>query len=426
VGIIYFMRNTPLTDDEKRAKKKERWKKIFDNYPTYDDSKGRGNPEVWRQAVEKMLKGKTTHSDLEHFDLTSLPKTLDELKKIWKQKMRKAHPDHGGDTAQAQAINDAYKNLKKRYVNNTVVSSTKIPDQFHPAKAEHIEHADFAKLWIDKKYINDDYIVEKKLDGSRYLLYIDEYSKLLSRRISSVTKQYVDKTGNCPHLTKPIHYSFWGTILDGEVTHPLYEKSDATTSIMGCDASTAIQKQQKDGWLIYTVYDILKYKGIDLRLEPLTVRKEKLKLFLKELGALLPIVEHPSYPSSYAETLYNDVISKDGEGVMLKDKRAVYGNGWLKVKKTITSDVFIIGYKKTKNYTVKFGMYDQHGKIIELGSVPVPPTVLNEILKDKDSYLMKVIEIRAQEITKSGAFRHPRFIKFREDKDASQCVENFC
>jgi len=421
------MRKIPLNDDEKRAKKRERWKKQFDNYPTYDDSNGRGSPEVWRKAVEKMLQGVNVDDELKLFGLTSLPKTLDELKKIWKAKMRSAHPDHGGDTALAQKINGAYKNLLKRYNNNTVVSrvSYKAPEQFHPAKAEHIEHEDFTKLWVDPRYINNNHIVEKKLDGSRYLLYLDENSRLLSRRISSVTKQYVDKTGNCPHLTKKIHYTLWGTILDGEVTHPLYEKSDATTSIMGCDPATAVQRQQKDGWLIYTVYDILKLKGVDLRNEPLSVRKQKLKTFLKELGTLLPIIEHPSFPSSYAKTLYHDVIAKDGEGVMLKDLRSVYGDGWYKVKKSVTQDVFIIGYKKTKSYTVKFGMYDLKGNIVELGSVPVPPSVLNEILKDMDSYLMKVIEIKAQEITKSGAFRHPRFIKFRNDKDASQCFDNF-
>lgn len=417
------MRKIPLTDDEKRAKKREQWKKMTDKYPTYDDSNGRGSPEVWRKAVEQMLNMSNSDEDLELFGLNTLPKTLNELKIIWKKKMFEAHPDHGGDTGHAQKLNNAFKNLKKKF--STFVYRPPVQNEFHPAKAEHIEHDDFSKLWIDTKYINDDFIVEKKLDGSRYLLYLDEHSRLLSRRISSVTKQYVDKTGNCPHLTKPIHYTFWGTILDGEVTHPLREKSDDTTSIMGCDPATAILKQEKDGWLIYTVYDILKLRGVDLRGEPLSVRKEKLKGLLKDLGAKLPIVEHPSFHSSQAERLYNEIIEKDGEGVMLKDLRAVYGRGWFKIKKTITQDVFIIGYKKTKNFTVKFGMYDKTGKIIELGSVPVPPRVLTEIEKDRNAYLFKVIEIKAQEITKSGAFRHARFVRFRDDKDHSQCVDDF-
>ena len=48
-------------------------------------------------------------------------------------------------------------------------------------------------------------------------------------------------------------------------------------------------------------------------------------------------------------------ISNDGEGIMLKDLRVAYGQGWYKVKRSITQDVFVIGYKKTKYFTVRFG-----------------------------------------------------------------------
>ena len=409
------MAKTVLSEDEKNQRKKSSWAKLMGSYKTYDDSQGRGSAEEWTKKVQQVV-GVSDTGNLSLFGLTALPTTKEELNKIWKKKMFEAHPDRGGDLNTARILNNAYNELKKSYPKNT----SKV-NFFDPAKAKHIEHEDFSKLWVDPKYINNNFIVEKKLDGSRYLLYLDENSKLLSRRISSVTNQYVDKTDNCPHITKKISSIFWGTVLDGEVTHPTREKSDETTSIMGCDPETAVEKQKIFGWLKYTVYDILKYKGVDLRNQPLSVRKEKLKEFLNELGSLLPIVMNPSYPAQQAEALYNEVVSKGGEGVMLKDLNALYGQGWYKVKKTVTYDVFIVGYKKTKTFTLRFGMY-KDGKIVEIGSVPVPPTLNAEIEKNKDAYLMKVMEIKAQEKTKSGSFRHPRFMKFRDDKDASQCI----
>jgi ATP-dependent DNA ligase len=404
--------------------KKKRKKMI---YPTYDDSKGRGNPEIWRKAVEQIINRQSSNL-LEILNLTAMPKTIGELKLAWKKVISENHPDHGGTTEKAQKINDAYSELKKQYNNASISVDTETTTAsheilIHPASATHIEYDNFDYLWLDKYYMNDEkYIAEKKLDGSRYLLYLEEKSRLLSRRISTVTKTYVDKTDNCPHLTTNIPEIFWGTILDGEVTHPHREKSDETTSIMGCDPATAVEKQKQIGWLKYTAYDILKYKGVDIRNQPLNIRKAYLKKFIAELNSLLPIIEHTSYPASQSKQLYENIISNDGEGIMLKDLLAPYGQGWYKVKKSITQDVFVIGYKKTKSFTVRFGMYNQNNEIIEMGSVPVPPRIMQEIENDKNAFLMRVMEIKAQEMTKYGSFRHPRFLHFRNDKDASQCI----
>lgn len=45
-----------------------------------------------------------------------------------------------------------------------------------------------------------------------------------------------------------------------------------------------------------------------------------------------------------------------------------------------------------------------------------------EISYNKDKFLHTVIEVKGQEVAKkTGGIRHPRFIRFREDKDMSQC-----
>ena len=44
------------------------------------------------------------------------------------------------------------------------------------------------------------------------------------------------------------------------------------------------------------------------------------------------------------------------------------------------------------------------------------------ISKHKKDYLGVVVEIGAQERTKTGSFRHPRFVRFREDKSPINCL----
>jgi ATP-dependent DNA ligase len=317
----------------------------------------------------------------------------------------------------------------------------------NPAKAEHIPHEDYDNLWADSNFINENFVAEVKKDGSRYLLYIDELgkSKLLSRRISDVTGEYVDKTLHCPHLTRVlVPKELYGTIIDGELVHPNTEKSDATTSIMGCTPERAVQKQNEEGWLEYHVYDIPKFGNNDLRQIPLKKRKEFLKKVVNILFSnKVPVVMVQSVPASEAKKLYEAVTNRGGEGIMLKSLNASYGSGWFKVKKVKTWDVIITGFEKPQQFSkksngevsetsywkekligaIKFGLY-KNGQIIELGTCSgMSESMRRDFSQNKESYIGKVIEIKAQERTKKGAFRSPRFIRIREDKDASQCVD---
>lgn len=315
-----------------------------------------------------------------------------------------------------------------------------------PASAKHIPHEDYEELWKDKKFISDDFLVERKMDGSRYLLYLDKpgHSKLLSRRISDVTGEYVDKTLNVPHLTRvDIPKAFWGTILDGEMVHPANEKSESTTSIMGCAPDKAVARQKSLGWLQYHVYDIPRMSKEDLRERAMWSRRESLESIVAELESVIPIFEVQQFEAKKAEGLYKKIVAEGGEGVMLKEKEAHYGKGWWKVKKVITQDVFIIGYeepKKTSTKTdgkvsntkfydkgwigaLKLGMF-RDGKIVEVGTCSgFPDDIREAISSNQKLYLNAVVEIKAQERTKTGAFRHPRFLKFREDKSFKQCVD---
>ena len=425
-----------LTDEERAQRKKDSWAKLFASYKTYDDGK-RGSADQWKQVAQYTT---SSHdANLQLLNLTSMPNSIDELKTAWKKIISVQHPDLGGDTANATKINDAYSQLKNYLQLNT--PATQI-DVIEPARAIHIKHIDFNNLWIDTFYINDNYIAENKEDGSRYMLYLDEHPKLLSRHISAVTGKFVDKTLHCPHLTQvKVPREYWGTILDGELVNPNVQKSDATVSIIGCTPDEAVNRQKTSGWLKYKVWDMPKYCGTDIRNQSLRIRKQKLEELAGKID--VPIIVQPHVSAVHAKKYYETIISNGGEGIVLKDLNATYGNGWFKVKKYVTYDVVILGYKApnktstksdgTKSVTayyqkgligsIRFGLY-KGGKLVELGTCSGMDLQTRELItNNQQSYIGQVIEIRCQERTKSGAFRSARFIKIRQDKSAVQCID---
>ena len=142
--------------------------------------------------------------------------------------------------------------------------------------------------------------------------------------------------------------------------------------------------------------------------------------------------------------LYNAIVKRGGEGVVLKHIQSMYGERtkWIKVKKKETWDVIIMGYKKPSELSEKVDgsisvtRYSDKGwigaleigqfvgdKIKSFGTVSgMDETVRGRISCYPKDYLGKVIEIEAQERLKSGSFRHPRFVGFRTDKNPKECT----
>lgn len=246
------------------------------------------------------------------------------------------------------------------------------------------------------------WIAEPKLDGSRYLLYFGyAHSVLLSRRVSEVTGNYVDKTENCPHLTSPCP-ELVGTVLDGEIVFGA--NSSETITIMGCSPSKAIERQKKAGWVVYNVFDVLSFKGVDITDLPLWRRKSELD---KVFGFLNPkYFKKVSWVGlSSAVPLYEELTSKGGEGIVLKDFNSPYGKRWIKVKKTLTLDVIIIGFKQgAGKYTGQVGSIVmgllKGTKIIEVGTCSGFDDDLRLKLTEGPTLIHHVIEVECQEVTK--------------------------
>ena len=273
----------------------------------------------------------------------------------------------------------------------------------------------------DAKLNDPNYIIEEKFDGTRALVYFlsqqvwDEetqtlsdnkvgFCRVFSRRISKKTGFYVENTDSLPHIREIDAPALGGTILDGEMFIdglPFKEVS----STLNCLWDKAVERQIDKGFVTFHAFDILFYRGIDLRKFPLHRRKYFLHVVLEELNS--PYIKEVEYHKCGANSDFGDVfyevtravgdynidqymseleedkdtypnlwecvenqtpltprayyelvVSTGGEGVMVKpiDGQYHHKRGWeySKIKKFLTRELIVIGFSEpTKEYTGK-------------------------------------------------------------------------
>jgi ATP-dependent DNA ligase len=295
----------------------------------------------------------------------------------------------------------------------------------------------------DKKYV-----YEVKEDGTRYFLQINpsgcKDNILTSRHISVKTGRFTEET----RVKKFVKYKFpkeigADTIFDGEC---VFGK-------MSSDSRHGIA--QGEG--TFVIWDIVFWKSQDVRDWP-QWRRWKLLLILSEKFPdwmkLVPAYDDP-------KTLMERVIEEGLEGMVRKDTTAAYGVGWTKIKGEITEDCVIYDFEETKSPiwrkkgwigSIKFGQWhevkkeDRPLKPIQRVQCPSPGMVreyegkayrffavgscsgMTEEMREnislkREEFLGKVLEVKAQlRIPKTNCFRHPEFVRIRDDKNHWECT----
>lgn len=269
----------------------------------------------------------------------------------------------------------------------------------------------------DEKLKDPAYYIEEKFDGTRALVYflsqdciesgevVDAigFCRVFSRRISKKTGFYVENTDSLPHIREIDIPELSGTILDGEMFInglPFKEVS----STLNCLWDKAIDRQIEKGFISFHAFDILFYKGIDLRKMPLERRKVYLHLAVEEASCkYIEEVEYFECGSFINSSAYNEmcrrlgyddiiidqftdelsegaypnlvkclkeetnltprayyelIVATGGEGLIVKPKAGKYlhKRGWeySKIKKFLTREMIVLGFSEpTKEYTGK-------------------------------------------------------------------------
>ncbi len=289
------------------------------------------------------------------------------------------------------------------------------------AKAINIEGASFLQ--------NGEVFAEEKFDGSRFGLELTENGWV------ALSRNGIDRADNIPYIIEALPDVPVGTVFDGEIVHihePREKRWELARSVMGTKGYNPSAKPAH-----YVIFDIQWYGDMDMQLLPYLKRKARIYDILSGFSegdtvhytdSGLAVPKH----TADIESMWNYVVEEQGgEGIMLKDNRvAKYGKDWIKVKKEDTVDAFILGATPGKGkYEGMIGALElavmSNDMIFPIGKCSgmtdaerreMTNLALEHKLKNR------VCEVKYNEVTKNKQLRHPRFIRWREDKTPEQCL----
>jgi ATP-dependent DNA ligase/predicted DNA-binding WGR domain protein len=265
----------------------------------------------------------------------------------------------------------------------------------------------------------DHHRVEEKWDGWRALIVFAPDGTLSIRNRSGEDK---GRIANTPLLEAALRTlgdtvpALWdGTVIDGELVGPTFAET-ATLLSAGGRSSTELR---------FVAFDLPYFAGVDRRGAPLRDRLHDLELVLRDA---VPPIEAST--ALIADTDLADAIwASGGEGLIIKDLAAPYASGgrtgWWKLKRVQTEDAVVIGLEPGKGRyagqtgALILGQHDAAGTLVEIARVS---GMRDDERRRIDARVVgQVVEFDYQERTAAGRFRHPRFKRFRPDRDPVSC-----
>ncbi|MCD9024332.1 ATP-dependent DNA ligase [Cohnella silvisoli] len=270
----------------------------------------------------------------------------------------------------------------------------------------------------EKPFDDARYIFEPKIDGHRMVLSI-EYGvvRLYTRHNNEVTRQY-------PELHNVPIEDNSDVVLDGEVAcinpetgsidFELIQKRFKMRKPMTIQAATNRQP------VIFFAFDILRYKGKDLRGLTLMERKAVLFQVLAENKNFSLIIN----VEGAGKAMFRAIEEKKLEGIVAKKKLSRYVGGksenWLKIINYTYAEVRIAGYRKDQ-----FGWLLRHrDRNVGILEFAVPSAhraafygVAKGLVTGEDHDFVYVeprinVRVRFRNWTRAGMLRTPEFVDF--------------
>lgn len=285
--------------------------------------------------------------------------------------------------------------------------------------------------FVKDAVLGKDAIMEEKKDGHRGL----------AHRTSSGVTLYagsgVDKTHLAPHLAESLLALPPGTWLDGEFVvgeGKGVESSDwgGVQHILGRSSVSPDHIH-----LRYVVFDVLAYKGTDVRKDPLRKRRALLEALVEKHAPAFVVLSRVYKPTQEQHDKLIAAPEDDGEGyegTMVKWLDYPYlsgkkGGSWFKIKAESTEDVIVMNYKPGNGSltgligAIIFGQI-VNGELIVRGSCSgMDMDERRAITANQRKYIGRVFEIGCKGRYQDGSYRSPQFKKWRDDKLPKDCVD---
>ncbi len=287
---------------------------------------------------------------------------------------------------------------------------------------------------VDEPFTDSNWQFELKLDGYRTLAYLNSGKvDLRSRKNNSFNKQF-------DTIQKALMDWNINAVVDGEVVVLNEEGVPDFNKIQLWD-------KQREGHLVYYVFDLLWIDGVDIMNEPLYLRREILKELMPESG----IIRFSDHIDDIGNDFFEVAKKNNLEGIVAKQKNSVYipdsrSKTWLKIKVEERHEAIICGYTRKRDTDRLFsslllGVYEESElKFIGQTGTGFTELMQEELMKKMKPLITKkaplkeepvitgsdvvwlkpflVCEVKYTELTNEGLMRHASFQGLREDKAA--------
>ncbi len=298
----------------------------------------------------------------------------------------------------------------------------------------------------ERPFSRDGWLFEIKYDGYRVIAARElGRAKLLSRNRKDLSAVF-------PEIARAVQaLPYENLILDGELVcldqsgRPSFDRLQRRGRLQrSLDIGNAAVRLPATLF----VFDLLAFQGFDLRPLPLVERKRLLREILPPAGAL----RYADHVEKEGEVFYEQLMRMQLEGMVGKRAESPYRGGrssnWIKVRAARTGDFVVVGFTSPRGSRSGFGaLHLAHFSNEELryagrvgtGFTPGDleairqrleacrrrdPPCSGEVPRGKGHTWVEpelVCEIRYKEWTAQGLLRQPVFLRFRYDKDPSEC-----
>lgn len=302
---------------------------------------------------------------------------------------------------------------------------------FNPATLA--QNAEAAKDVDAALALAGDCVMELKLDGIRLLAHVGGTDE--AKIVRTYTRSGKEQTGKLPAVEAELAANLpAGTWVDGEVVAIQIREDGsvehhwgAAQSVMGANTEKAAMRS---GAVSFSVFDVMAIGGTDARSLPFRARRRLLEMAFDqgEYAACLLTPQMEATPDVLA-----GILAAGFEGAMCKKLSAPYASGrgrnWVKIKHTATEDVIITALPLDGNgkYEGQVGavVFSQikDGALVEMGRCSgMDDDERLDLSVNRAEWLGRVIEVRHFGVMPTGGWRHPVWVRARDDKTAAECV----
>lgn len=182
------------------------------------------------------------------------------------------------------------------------------------------------------------------------------------------------------------------------------------------------------------LFDATEIQTVDISKKSLLDRRAAIADFVADCkGTALAGRVHLAHqwPIEGASDLWKAyVVDGDFEGLVFKNSQASFGSTIGRMKRNVTADYVCLGFDASDSVTYKgwgvaaiLGGQYVDGKLEQVCKVSgLTAEWRKEFYDHPDRYIGCVFEAKGKQLFRSGALRHPNFVRWRDDKPAESCV----